>query len=111
MSPLIPSISSPETDFESQTFFPNPYASSPSSAEKTLVVVCKAAAVVLEQWFSTSGGWRPKKRNNTPFGDPFITIILRNTGFGDPKVCDRDPPVEKHCSRLSSSEVFEQKNV
>ena len=37
------------------------------------------------QWFSTSGGWRPTKRNNTLFGDPFITIILLKRRFLRPK--------------------------
>ena len=32
--------------------------------------------IVLNQWFSTFGSWRPKKYNNTQFGDPYITIIV-----------------------------------
>ncbi len=59
----------------------------------------------LDQWFSTFGGWRPKKLNIAQFGDPYVTILVQNSGFGDPRVsaCDpkvgRDPPVDKHCSR------------
>ena len=47
-------------------------------------------------------GWRPTEQNYRQFGDPFITIIVLKTGFGDPKVrtrdplLGRDPPVEKH---------------
>ncbi len=30
----------------------------------------------LEQWFSTFGGWRPKKQNIAQFCDPYIAIIV-----------------------------------
>jgi len=52
----------------------------------------------LEQLFSTIGSWRPTKQNITQLSDPYITIIVQNPVFVDPKV-GRNPAVRKHCYR------------